>query len=207
MLKYNNLHKALEKFRDLVIEEAKSNLVSDGKDPNGSLYQSIEANPVKTYPNSLEFSIDMANYATFVDKGVSGTKKKYNTPYAYSGRFKMVPPSKLDKWMIKKGIAPRGIRMVKFMTRKSLQYAIATSIYRNGLKPSLFFTKPFEKYFKNIPTEIIDSFGLDVTRVYVFYCKTKYSRFKMSKINARSPYYLEYVTPTKPSPPVYLCNS
>lgn len=167
MLNYNNLRKALEKFRDLVIEEAKSNLVSDGKDPNGSLYQSIEANPVKTYPNSLEFSIDMANYATFVDKGVSGTKKKYNTPYAYSGRFKMVPPSKLDKWMIKKGIAPRD-KDGKFMTRKSLQYAIATSIYRNGLKPSLFFTKPFEKYFKNIPTEITDSFGLDVQEFMSF---------------------------------------
>tara|TARA_R110002153_G_scaffold30395_1_gene93193 strand:- start:131 stop:664 length:534 start_codon:yes stop_codon:yes gene_type:complete len=177
MLKYNNLHKALEKFRDLVIEEAKSNLVSDGKDPSGSLYQSIEGNPVKTYPNSLEFSIDMASYATFVDKGVSGTRKKYNTPYAYSGRFKMIPPSKLDKWIIKKGIAPRD-KDGKFMTRKSLQYAIATSVYRNGLKPSLFFTKPFEKYFKNIPTEIIDSFGLDVKEFMSFIVKQNIADLK-----------------------------
>lgn len=170
MLKFDNLQKALEKYRDIVIEEAKQNLLRDGKSASGNLYKSIEGKPVKTTEKSLEFNIEMPYYATFVDKGVSGTQKKYNTPYAYSGRKKMIPPNSLDKWVISRGIAPRD-KEGRFMTRQGLKFAIATSVYRNGLKPSLFFTKPFEKYFVNIPEEITEAFGLDVAEFMSFIIK------------------------------------
>jgi len=170
MLDFKNLQKALEKYRDIVIDEAKRNLVSDGKSASGNLYKSIKGSDVKTSANSLQFNIEMPPYGTFVDKGVSGTEKKYNTPYAYSGRKKMIPPSKLDKWIVNRGIAPRD-KEGKFVTRKQLQYAIATSVYRNGLKPSLFFTKPFQKYFVDIPEEIKEAFGLDVANFMSFIIK------------------------------------
>lgn len=170
MLKLDNLKEALEKYRDIVIEEAKKNLLKDDKSASGNLYKSIKATPVKTSKNSLQFNIEMPYYAKFVDKGVSGTRKKYNTPYAYSGRKKMIPPSSLDKWTISRGIAPRD-KDGKFMSRQSLKYAIATSVYRNGLKPSLFFTKPFEKYFVEIPEEIKEAFGLDVANFMSFIIK------------------------------------
>jgi hypothetical protein len=79
----------------------------------------------------------------------------------------MPPPSKLDKWIIKKGIAPRG-EGGKFVTRKQLQFAIARKIYNYGIKPSLFFTKPFEKEFKKLDKDIVKSFGLDLNNLLDF---------------------------------------
>jgi hypothetical protein len=101
----------------------------------------------------------MEEYGLFQDKGVSGKRKKYKTPYTY--KSKMPPPKKLDKWIVRKGIAPRNEKG-QLMTRKSLQFVIARGIYINGIKPSLFFTKPFEKAYKRMPNELIQKYGLDL---------------------------------------------
>ena len=75
-----------------------------------------------------------------------------------------MPPSKaFDKWSIRKGIAPRD-KKGKFIKRKSLNFLIARSIYNNGIKPSLFFTKPFEAAFKRLPDDLINKFGLDIEK-------------------------------------------
>ena len=153
--------KALQKFRDLVVTEAKANLRSQGKDSSGKLSNSIEGT-VKEMPNSIMLQFGMLPYGNFQDKGVSGTKKKYNTPYSYT--TKMPPPNKLDKWIVRKGIAPRS-KTGKFQSRKGIQFAIARSIFYNGIKPSLFFTKPFEKAYKTLPDVLIDKYGLDAEQL------------------------------------------
>ncbi len=76
----------------------------------------------------------------------------------------MPPPKAFDKWLVKKGIAPRDNG--KFTSRKSLAFLIARSVYRNGIKPSLFFTKPFEAAYKNLPQELIDKYGLDAIELF-----------------------------------------
>jgi hypothetical protein len=43
-----------------------------------------------------------------------------------------------------------------------LAYVIANNIYARGIKPSLFFTKPFEQGFKKLPDEVLEAYGLDV---------------------------------------------
>jgi hypothetical protein len=108
----------------------------------------------------------MEDYGVFQDKGVSGIKKKYNTPYSYTN--KMPPPSKMDKWIVRKGL--KGVRGKdgKFISRKSLQFMIARSIYNNGIKPSLFFTKPFKKSFTNLDKDIIKAYQLDVEELLKF---------------------------------------
>ena len=153
--------KALQKFRDLVVTEAKANLRSQGKDSSGKLSNSIEGT-VKEMPNSIMLQFGMLPYGNFQDKGVSGTKKKYDTPYSYT--TKMPPPSKLDKWIVRKGIAPRS-KTGKFQSRKGIQFAIARSIFYNGIKPSLFFTKPFENAYKTLPDVLIDKYGLDAEQL------------------------------------------
>jgi hypothetical protein len=105
----------------------------------------------------------MADYGFYQDKGVSGTKVKYNTPFSYTN--KMPPPKAFDKWIVKKGIAPRK-KDGKFTTRKGLQFAIARSIFEKGIKPSLFFTKPFEAAFKNLPNEMIEAYGLEAEETF-----------------------------------------
>lgn len=153
---------ALEKFRDYVIQQARTNLSRLKKNSSKKLYDSIKGD-IKTMPNSLRVYFDMADYGFYQDKGVSGTKKKYDTPFSYTN--KMPPPKAFDKWIVKKGIAPRK-KDGKFTTRKGLQFAIARSIFTKGIKPSLFFTKPFEQAFKNLPNELIEAYGLEAEETF-----------------------------------------
>jgi hypothetical protein len=73
----------------------------------------------------------------------------------------MPPANKLDKWTVKRTIAPIDEKG-RFITRKGLNFIIARSIYQKGIKPSLFFTKPFEKAFKQLPDDVINAYALEV---------------------------------------------
>ena len=153
--------KALEKFRDLVVAEAKAKLQRLNKDSSGKLRNSIKGE-VKEMPNSIGVYFEMEPYGNFQDKGVSGTQRKFDTPYSY--KTKMPPPSAFDKWIVRKGIAPRSATG-KFQSRKGLQFAIAKSVFKYGIRPSLFFTKPFESAYKTLPDTLIDKYGLDAEQL------------------------------------------
>ncbi len=118
--------KAIEELRRYVIKESKSNLTRLGKNSSKKLYNSIEGD-VQVFPNSIQLLFTMNEYGFFQDKGVSGVNKKYNTQFSYTN--KMPPPKALDKWIVRKGLAPRGkggkftgrtISAVGF--RKSIQF-------------------------------------------------------------------------------------
>jgi hypothetical protein len=79
----------------------------------------------------------------------------------------MIPTRVLDKWVIKKGIAPRN-KSGKFLSREGIKFALAKSIALQGIKPSLFFTKPFEKAFERLPDELVEAYGLDVEQFLEF---------------------------------------
>lgn len=153
--------KALQKFRDLVVAEAKAELQKLGKNTSGKLSNSIKGE-VKEMPNSIGVYFEIEPYGNFQDKGVSGTERKFDTPYSY--KSKMPPPSAFDKWIVKKGIAPRSASG-KFQSRKGMQFAIARTIFKQGIKPSLFFTKPFEAAYKTLPDTLIDKYGLDAEQL------------------------------------------
>lgn len=156
-----NVKDELNRFAKYVISQSRANLTRGKKNSSKDLYNSLDSS-VKVSKNSFELSFFMEDYGVFQDKGVSGVKKKYNTPYSYTS--KMPPPSKMDKWIVKKGIAPRD-KSGKFISRKSLQFMIARSIFNNGIKPSLFFTKPFEKAFKGLSNDLIKAYKLDVEQL------------------------------------------
>ena len=156
-----NVKEELNRFAKYVISQSRANLTRGKKNSSKNLYNSLDSD-VKVSKNSFELSFLMEDYGVFQDKGVSGVKKKYDTPYSY--KSKMPPPSKMDKWIVKKGIAPRD-KSGKFISRKSLQFMIARSIFNNGIKPSLFFTKPFEKAFKGLNKDLIEAYKLDVEQL------------------------------------------
>jgi hypothetical protein len=156
-----NVKDELNRFAKYVISQSRANLTRGKKNSSKDLYNSLDSE-VKVSKNSFELSFLMEDYGLFQDKGVSGVKKKYSTPYSYTS--KMPPPSKMDKWIVKKGIAPRD-KDGKFISRKSLQFMIARSIYNNGIKPSLFFTKPFEKAFKGLSKDLVEAYKLDVEQL------------------------------------------
>jgi hypothetical protein len=166
---FKKTKEALELFAKAVKLKARQNLKRKEQISSGKLYDSINYNldVVQTKSKTLYFSLEfyMEDYGAFMDLGVKGTKSTYpesrNSPYKYSGRFKMINPASLDKWLIKKSLAPRD-KSGRFVERKNLKYMIATSIYRKGLKGSKFFTGAFEEEFKNIDNQIQEAFGLDL---------------------------------------------
>jgi len=160
-----NVQQELNRFAKYVIKQSRTNLTKGKKNSSKALYNSLDYD-INVSPNSFSLSFLMEDYGVFQDKGVSGIKKKYNTPYSYTN--KMPPPSKMDKWIVRKGL--KGVRGKdgKFISRKSLQFMIARSIYNNGIKPSLFFTKPFKKAFTNLDKDIIKAYQLDVEELLKF---------------------------------------
>ena len=156
------VQKELERFRDYVINQSRRNLSRLKKNSSKRLYESIKGD-VKAMPNSISIQFTMEDYGIFQDAGVSGKKKKYNTPYSY--KSKMPPPKAFDKWIVRKGLSPR-TKGGQFKNRKSLSFAIARSVFMNGIKPSLFFTKPFESAYKRLPEELVEKYGLDALKLF-----------------------------------------
>jgi hypothetical protein len=150
--------KALDSFGKYIVQQAKNNLSKQRKTVSKKLYDSI-GYKVKVSKNSIELDLSMEEYGKFVDLGVSGKKKHYNTPYKYT--TKMPPAKVFDKWVVRKGIAPRN-KQGQLQSRKSITFAIAKSVFNNGIKPSLFISKPFENGLKRLPDNIIEAYGLDV---------------------------------------------
>ena len=162
MLDKSEVQKQLDKFKAYVISESRKNLTNLKKNSSKKLYNSLRGE-AKAMPNSFSMDFFMEDYGHFQDKGVSGVVKKYDTPYNYT--TKMPPTRSLDKWIVRRGIAPRG-KNGKFVSRQGLKFAIARSIFRHGIKPSLFFTKPFEAAYKRLPSELVDKFGLDALELF-----------------------------------------
>jgi hypothetical protein len=158
--------KALTDFRNEVVNKAKQNLVSQGKNTFGNLSKALDNSYAKVSKNSFEMAFTMPKYGEFQDKGVSGVKQKFDTPFSY--RDKMPPTKAFDKWIVKKGIAPRD-KNGKFISRDGLKFAIAKKIFLYGIKPSLFFTKPFEENYKQfIDVELEKAFALDVEKLFTY---------------------------------------
>lgn len=157
-----NRQEVLNRFIQHVVSQAKRNLTQGNKNASKKLYNSIKGE-AKSFENSIGIYFDMEEYGFYQDKGVSGVKKKYDTPFSY--KSKMPPPKAFDKWIVRKGLAPRE-KGGKFQSRKGLQFAIARSIFEKGIKPSLFFTKPFEAAFKNLPNEMVEVFGLEAEQMF-----------------------------------------
>ena len=157
---------SLNKFAKYVVQQSRSNLSKGKKNVSKSLYNSIGYD-LKVMPNSFSLSFIMDEYGMYQDKGVSGTEKKYNTPFKYTN--KMPPIKPLADWAKFKNIRLRDAKG-KFAkgNYKTIGFLISRSIYRKGIKPSLFFTKPFERSFKNLPDEVVKAFALEIENLLDF---------------------------------------
>ena len=84
-----NVQEELNRFAKYVIKQSKSNLTRGKKNSSKKLYNSLDYD-LNVSKNSFSLSFLMEDYGVFVDKGVSGVKNKYDTPYSY--KDKMPPP-------------------------------------------------------------------------------------------------------------------
>ena len=107
----------LNSFGKQVVNRSKGNL-QKAKGGGTALENSIAFSVIEK-DGDLTVRFTMASYGKFVDKGVSGTEvsrsfkdykgKTLKSPFGYrKAKGHSQPPTKaLDKWIVKKGIAPR----------------------------------------------------------------------------------------------------
>jgi len=152
---------ALEKYAKYVIQQSRSNLTKKKNNASKQLYNSLE---YTIQGDKVSFLSE--NYGEFIDKGVKGAKSTYPessaSPFKYT--TKQPPSSAFDKWSIRKGIAPRD-KQGRFVSRQSLNFLIARSIYKKGIKATLFFTKPFERGLDLYGDEIVAGYIEDNLKI------------------------------------------
>lgn len=164
------LQKELDRFRKRVMDSAKKNLRNDKKRVTSKLYNSISSY-AKVSKNSFELGFSLGDYGNFVDEGVKGAnpsrvkngrQKAPNSPYSFKSSKQSINTNSLGQWMKLKGIHPKKIKGNKAISQNTLKFLIGRSIHAQGIKPSMFFTKAFEKEFKNLSNDVVTAFGLDV---------------------------------------------
>jgi len=165
-MQLKNLNFALRTFAKNVITSSKKNLTRQKKN-NGALYRSLEYILLEEKGVRFRLEFLMTDYGGYVDQGVRGAKSssknrtskfKFGTGTGKKGGLR----KGILSWIKKKRFQFQEKKSKKFMSYESMSFIIARSIYNKGIKPSLFFTKPFEKAFQNISEQIKKQFALDV---------------------------------------------
>lgn len=159
MMDRDNTEQVLRQFAKTVIKDAKKNLKNKGKIASKDLYNSMKFN-LKVTDNSLDLDILMEDYGKFVDQGVSGTEKRYNTPYRF--RNKKPPVRFLQTWLKQKS------GVFRARDRRSRAFAIQNTIFRFGLKPTKFFEDSFERAYRSLPDDVVEAYGLDLEEFIKF---------------------------------------
>lgn len=175
MLK-GEVQKLLDDFKDKVIAEAKKGVPRDSK----RLANSIKGY-VKESKNSIQVSFEMDLYGAFQDEGVKGaggvreTTSKFNKRNNKGKMWKQHAPN--SQYSFKREKKPSVKHFEKWSKKRGLNpFAVRESVWRQGIKPSLFFTKPFEKYYKRLPDELVEKYGLDMENLFNTITKENFKR-------------------------------
>ena len=164
-----NIERYLNSFGKQVVNRAKANL-GKAKGGNTKLAQSIRFE-VEPDANGLVVKFYMDNYGSFLDKGVSGNKKKQSfknyknqtesSPYSYT--TKQPPANILAKWISRKGIKGRDKKTGRFISNMSLAFLIGRKIKRDGIKSLSFFQKPLGLGMKEFGKDLLGAITTDIT--------------------------------------------
>ena len=164
------VEKTIKRFRDYVIQQSRSNLSKSGKNSSKELYNSLKGEVV-TDKGFTIVGFQMADYGQFVDLGVKGktsSNKAPNSPFKFgsgTGRKGGLTQG-INQWVKQKGFQFRDRKSGRFLSYDSTAYLITRSIFHKGIKPSLFFTKPFEAgYKKYIDVDLLKAFGQDIETI------------------------------------------
>ena len=186
---------AIENYAKYVVQQSRSRLSKEGKN-KGSLYKSLSYIILQNRGASGRFesgytvTFDMDDYGKFVDQGVKGNDPSKVSPNAkikgqqapnskykfgsgtHKGTFKDFV-AKMTSYAQKKNMRFREHSNNKSTGRfakggyKSMGYVIASNIYNRGLRPTLFFTKPFESYSGRFGDKIVVAYGNEILKKLV----------------------------------------
>jgi hypothetical protein len=183
---FNSLiEEAVIRFVNSLSDAMKSNLTEkDGYYAKSELVQSIITLPIVSNGTTFSMAIDMNYYGDFLNKGVSGTRNKFNSPYSF--KKESVSPAfnkSLRKWITKRGIPiqsrysntrnlTKSARAKKQIDEKTkMAYAIGMGIKREGIEPTYFIDDALsEKSIETFAQSLADALGrsIEVTIINKF---------------------------------------
>jgi len=156
---------ALRAFGKYVVQQSRTNLTKSKKNVDKTLYDSL-GYTMEQVSTGFRLYFEMEDYGMFQDRGVKGVKGgKSLSGFSYKQSSNLVgmesKTGTFGKWAATKRIQFRD-KKGRFLSFKQTGFALATIVKNYGIKPSLFFTKPFEKGFKDLPTELQEQFAIDL---------------------------------------------
>ena len=164
------IYKALDRFVKHVTSRVKANLTNGDRNVSKRLYNSIKGEvTINSERTTIKFF--MEKYGDFQDQGVKGknsSAKAPNSPFKFgSGRGKAGGlTDSIQKWVEARRFQFKDRKTGKFMSYRATAFLITRSIYSKGLKPTLFFTKPYQAALKNLPQELAKEYGLEVKKLF-----------------------------------------
>ena len=180
MVEKERIQKALDRFAKHVTTQAKRNLTQKDHNDTKKLYNSIKSE-VKVMPNSIGLYFTMEEHGLYQDLGVKGKRssaKAPESPFKFgSGTGKEGGLTEaIEKWVTRKRFQFKSKEegsKGRYLSYKQTAHLITRSIYSKGLQPTLFFTRPFQAAFKNLPDEIVKEYGLEATELFKMSFKIK----------------------------------
>ena len=175
-----NIENYLKSFGQNVVDDSKKLLYSEKG--STALGKSIR---FKVVPTSTGFSTKfyMDDYGEFLDKGVSGNKKKQSYK-DFKGKTQSSPGKGfttkgppidiLSKWIKRKGIKGHGVKKGRSKNTgqfvSGFAYLISRKIKRDGIKSISFFQKPLGLWYDRLEHDFLKVLKLDIeTYLTTFY--------------------------------------
>ena len=168
----DELNKVLKKFTKYVTTQSKANLTRGDKNVKKGLYNSIKGESF-VGKNSIGIYFEMLEYGVYQDSGVKGKSSGNSLSTFKDGGFRFGTGTGvkgglskgINEWVRNRGFQFRDKKTGKFMSYDNTAFLITRSIWQKGIKPSRFFSKPFEVAFKKLPDEVIEAYGLDLEKL------------------------------------------
>lgn len=187
MLVNQAINEVINTFAKYVIQQSRTKLTNANK-ADGDLYKSL-GYYVNQQANNFKLSFEMEDYGKFQDLGVKGNdpsnlspntkitgQQAPNSPYRFGSKKSGLNFKDFVKRMSifakQKNIRFREFKIVDGKKKSTGRYAkggfdavgyiIASNIYNRGIKPSMFFTEPFNKAFKRLPDDLLKAYSVGI---------------------------------------------
>jgi hypothetical protein len=172
------IEEAVIRFVNSLSDAMKSNLTErDAYYADSDLVQSIITLPIVSNGTTFSMAIDMNYYGDFINKGVSGTRNKFNSPYSFKKESVSSAFNKsLRKWITKRGIPiqsrysntrnlTKSARAKKQIDEKTkMAYAMGMGIKREGIEPTHFIDDALsEKSIQTFAQSLADALGRSIS--------------------------------------------
>ena len=164
-MNFKEIKRALNAFGRYVIQQARTNLTKGKKNVSKELYESLTYN-IKEVAQGYQIYFEMEDYGMFQDRGVQGTQSGRSlSGFRYKQSSNLIgleaATGMFAEWARFRGLQPRD-KKGRYGSYKTMGFILAQSIKKKGLKPSLFFTKPFEAGLKRLPPELEEALRKEI---------------------------------------------